>query len=271
MELGNIIFGNSRGQKSIPRNKSFEGPWQELCDELKISWYGYQDEGCKLPTNGRWTETDVFKVQSYDWDADCDCGADDKMERWFDANKHSDACYQSECDRELKAYDDSVGFKKIETAAFDGDKSFFRGFNEDTKNPAPGVTMTTFEPRSDPAMDVWRTASDARDKFRDAMRKRLCKERKLPYPSGCADHCDCGRDERSDIFWREIGGHKEDCRNIQPNFLYKPTGFRINWYKYPFRDSYMTPGISTAQWRKIVRHCIESAKASHIDAVSQGE
>ncbi len=45
-----------------------------------------------------------------------------------------------------------------------------------------------------------------------------------------------------------------------PNFLYKPTGFEIRWYKYPFRDSYMNKNLSLDKIREIFRHCIGSTK-----------
>jgi len=43
-----------------------------------------------------------------------------------------------------------------------------------------------------------------------------------------------------------------------PNFIFKPTGFEIEWYKYPFRDSYMNRRLNEKQIRHIWRLCIES-------------
>lgn len=43
-----------------------------------------------------------------------------------------------------------------------------------------------------------------------------------------------------------------------PNFVYKPTGFEIQWYKYPMRDSYMNQNISLDAAIKIWKECIES-------------
>ncbi len=54
--------------------------------------------------------------------------------------------------------------------------------------------------------------------------------------------------------------HKPDCLAIKPNFLYKPTGFEIKWYKYPFRDSYMNQNIKRSEFMKIVQACIDSIK-----------
>lgn len=45
-----------------------------------------------------------------------------------------------------------------------------------------------------------------------------------------------------------------------PNFLYKPIGFEIRWYKYPFRDSYMNRNLSIDKIKEIFWHCAESIK-----------
>ena len=55
--------------------------------------------------------------------------------------------------------------------------------------------------------------------------------------------------------------HKQDCPIVKPNFLYKPTGFELRWYKYPLRDSYTNQKITLAGFKKIVSACIRSCKA----------
>jgi hypothetical protein len=40
-----------------------------------------------------------------------------------------------------------------------------------------------------------------------------------------------------------------------PNFLYKPTGFEIRWYKYPFRDSYMNQDLTEKEIKAVFRKC----------------
>lgn len=48
-----------------------------------------------------------------------------------------------------------------------------------------------------------------------------------------------------------------------PNFIYKPTGLKIWWYKYPFRSSYSNvPMPPLEEWVKILDHCRESAKGT---------
>ena len=45
-----------------------------------------------------------------------------------------------------------------------------------------------------------------------------------------------------------------------PNFVYKPDGLTISWYKYPLRDSYSSTPITEEYLRKILRDCTESVK-----------
>lgn len=204
-----MLRGNSRGEAAVPRDDSFERPWEKLTDALKINWRGYPDDHCIAKNDGRTINTPVFIIRPYDWDAECDCGANDAMEAWHAANKHADHCYQSE--------------KKRRTLQ-------------------AGITKTF-----------------GNEQY-EKIRHDLCVERGLDPVNGSEVHCDCGYYENARIEWVRIGGHKPECRLIQPNFLYKPTGFKIHWYKYPFRDSYMTPQIGAEEWAKIIDHCIASAQ-----------
>lgn len=43
-----------------------------------------------------------------------------------------------------------------------------------------------------------------------------------------------------------------------PNFVYKPTNFEIQWYKYPLRDSYMNQDINVEQFKEIITKCKKS-------------
>lgn len=48
----------------------------------------------------------------------------------------------------------------------------------------------------------------------------------------------------------------------KPNFLYKPTGFTIEWYKYPLRDAHANQDMSVGDFHKIINECIHSIKLS---------
>lgn len=76
-------------------------------------------------------------------------------------------------------------------------------------------------------------------------------------PYDWESYCDCGFEHRN---FRTSRGHEETCREVLPNFLYKPIGFKIIWYKYPLRDSYMNINLSEIEFRAICRECIGSIK-----------
>ena len=79
-----------------------------------------------------------------------------------------------------------------------------------------------------------------------------------------------GEDMETDVFWimpyywgdcdcpEDAEEHLPDCLAVKDNFHYKPTGFGIQWYKYPFRDSYMNQKITLEQFSEIITACIES-------------
>lgn len=52
-------------------------------------------------------------------------------------------------------------------------------------------------------------------------------------------------------------GEDEELMEL-PNFIYKPTGFEIQWYKYPFRDSYMNQDLSKKEIINIFKKCVNS-------------
>lgn len=89
----------------------------------------------------------------------------------------------------------------------------------------------------------------------------LCAKFQYPFPHGCAVHCGCDYPERVQAWYTEKGypdGHLDTCMYRQPNFLYKPTDFRIEWYKYPLRDSYMNQELGIGEFTIIIKKCIES-------------
>lgn len=50
----------------------------------------------------------------------------------------------------------------------------------------------------------------------------------------------------------------DDYISELPNFVYKPTGFSISWYKYPLRDSYMNQDISLDELEGVMIECESS-------------
>lgn len=54
-------------------------------------------------------------------------------------------------------------------------------------------------------------------------------------------------------------GEDEDIAAL-PNFVYKPTGLEISWYKYPMRDAYSNQDVSIETFVEILADCERSMK-----------
>ena len=54
-------------------------------------------------------------------------------------------------------------------------------------------------------------------------------------------------------------GEDEEIAQL-PNFVYKPTGLEIKWYKYPMRDAYSNQDIDIESFKAVLRRCEESMK-----------
>lgn len=185
MELGNAIFGNSRGEFPIERSCGWEDVFFELLTAMNPeSPNGY----------GENFDNEIFSMMPYYW-GDCTCGCDCPI-------------HKKACDKETK-WSQWVE-DRIEFACGKADKN---GFAQ--------IDISKFP------------------KF----------EKKNPAPK-----CTCGAEKE----WVVGDKHKSDCLLMRPNFHYKPTSFQIQWYKYPFRDSYMNEALELDDFRKIIKECIAS-------------
>ena len=251
MELGNMVFGNSRGEHHVDRDLQDE--FCELLERMGFDGYGHKDD------HPEWAfENEVFRIQPYYW-GDCECGYDERESAWCAANKHRPDCYQSEVDAHKDAWDAEHGFKEIERRAFGKDDSFFGGFDVERDEPIPGVMACVMRPRTGEAMEAWRKAYSRRDRAQDKARKEMCQKHGLSYPSGCAVHCTCDYRDRWQA-WSSQNDHEPTCSLVTPNFLHKPSGFRLDWYKYPLRDSYSNAPLTRELMRSMFRDCAESLK-----------
>src|ERR1043166_2916550 len=46
------------------------------------------------------------------------------------------------------------------------------------------------------------------------------------------------------------------CNGEAPNFLHKPSGFEVEWYKWIGRDSDYNRELANGEWSKIYQECI---------------
>jgi len=97
MELGNMLFGNSRGNFRIERHLGFENVLLNLFDLVALDSYGYPNgitnRLLKKSKIGM-LENNTFSVFPYYW-GDCTCGYADKERQWGEENGHEEGCYQT--------------------------------------------------------------------------------------------------------------------------------------------------------------------------------
>ena len=56
------------------------------------------------------------------------------------------------------------------------------------------------------------------------------------------------------------GGNSRAAR--RPNFVFKPTGYQLKWYKYPLRDAYANKNLTLADFEEMLKRCAESVGVS---------
>lgn len=191
---------------------------------MRIIAVGFAEDDSSWPSKyGTDYENDVFLMKRFCWcdrEGECPwctgCGAyEDTCEACLIASDHRIDCYQQELSRRQKAA--GLSYMDHEKGEF-----MFRDGPGDFKRD--GEIM-----------------------------EQLAKERSLPH-FGMAVHCDCGADKEGERLRSEghgcdyhhgrgIFARFEPYQHIQdrnyydpPNFWFKPTDFRLTWYKYIGRD-----------------------------------
>lgn len=85
MELGNAVFGNSRGECGINRDRFGD----LFCNLMERYGMYYGDNGIRTIV------TDTFEVRPYYW-GDCTCDGEKADEEWAGKNEHEPKCYITE-------------------------------------------------------------------------------------------------------------------------------------------------------------------------------
>lgn len=161
-------------------------------------------------------ENEVFFMSPDYMDIECDCGRDELLTAWHEANPHAEDCYDT-----LRA----ERFNLWESAHPDAEHS---------------------------------QESEACDNIM----RGLCDEKNIPWDDGrgCMCHCSCGQQQRFNE-WFADNPHKERCPVALPNFWFKPTDLRVEWYKYIGRDVEINRRLELAELVTIHEQCIASLKA----------
>jgi hypothetical protein len=82
-----------------------------------------------------------------------------------------------------------------------------------------------------------------------------------PEAPGGYVHCTCGHKNK----WHEFlanNNHTPDCLMKKPNFVYKPTGVEISWYKHAGRGiTCNKEEPSAVRWFEVIRDCVDSLES----------
>lgn len=221
MELGNMVFGNSRGRFEMPRGGGWEHELYRLFDAIDRSKHNKRDNSWR--DYGVDFENETFYTMPYYW-GDCNCGYE-KVECGF-KEQHGPDCYHTYVNNKLR----EKGWK---------DSTWLHTYLE--------------EPEGMPY--------DKRTKIEDSIRKDACKKYGLSFPFGCAAHCTCDYGDRYAKYCSNSGypnGHLDNCLLVRDNFHFKPDNIGIQWYKYPLRDSYISHEITLDRFHEIIDICISS-------------
>lgn len=54
------------------------------------------------------------------------------------------------------------------------------------------------------------------------------------------------------------------CQSMKPNFVFKPSGYELRWYKYPLRDSYANKELTRVQFFQMIGDCIRSIEVKRL-------
>lgn len=235
MELGNMCFGNSRGNFEIPREIIDSQEWQTLMHELiqvedyhcTIGEY-YEDYdnnleykkrtspipidefgGCSLEVDGKV----IFTLFPYYW-GDCTCGAEEKNEK-----------LEKQWEKELFTKSEWNTYMTFDEWCDDSCPAFLKN-----KTPEELVNICTCG-----AINKNLKLKKKKEKIKDKIKEFERREAE------------------------EFVEHKKDCLLLKHNFVYHPNQedeFWIDWYKYPFRDSYCNKDLNKKEILDIFQDCI---------------
>lgn len=168
---------------------------------------------------------DLFEIHAYDYEAECDCGWDSSpFWDWLDRLQHAEECIHTKYLEFERIY--GLG------AALTGTDSKFY----------------------DAKLLEW---------FGEIYRQHGVDISSPHWYRGIAVACTCNYTRRILQKLKEMRkageqiGHQRQCRLLRPNFWYKPTDFRLWWYKYPLRGAERSQQISDAEFASIIVNCIQ--------------
>lgn len=242
IELGNLLFGHSRGEYHVPRE------WQDtFCTFLEncgFDSYGYTDDKLEkyiktdygyyedvYPTNT--SIKDVLKNGTHLREMPYTEFIMKGISYRGNYYKYNDKLYlilpdfSPEYLEKLELYDDEF----LNWLCDLSDADYEKYMNDELIVPAE---ISTLEPSIDEAGII------------ESMYEVIERESHIHFFD-------------NDVFsLRPYYWGESDELAEKPNFVFKPTGFELSWYKWPFRDSYMSKNISYGEFCDMIDKCKQS-------------
>lgn len=232
----------------------------EIDTAMRVIGHAFAEKGDWATKYGAEVENDVFMMKRYCWcekEGECPwctgCGVyQDRgaCRACAIGSAHSPECFQTVLKQRHDEYDHSSGWLEIDAALSAPD--VMESLTEEGPFGAT-VHYTRRTEKGEKLHKQWSGAYDKRRKEHDRLTGMLCKERGLEA-SPFMWRCDCGAKERGDNARAEgLGCDYHQGSGIfsrfapwtldhdthyydPPNFWFKPTDFRLTWYKYIGRD-----------------------------------
>src|SRR6185437_6486626 len=164
-------------------------------------------------------ENEIFYVRYDRQDYECTCGFEEEADSYNEQHSHKPDCWKTRvgrADDEIQARWEPI----IQAAQNARDKLPNRPPRGDT--PEQRELLRVCNAR-DAEIDQW-------------LRDNGWEEGK----PGLHVYCDCGMEAVIEAWFKEHG-HRKPCEGYwadQPNFLHKPSGYGVFWYKYPCRGAH---------------------------------
>lgn len=227
-------------------------------------------------------EDEVICIHHDLQDYDCKCEYETVEKAWLEANPHSDECFVAvtghllakvEAEYPVPEFNPFYQMDDVDAAEF---VQFWHGGDGPTDEQKARKKAKEAEHELSRkryfAASKKRSAAVRRAVSAEAERRQI--ELKYDPEWSWQYQCTCGQAERHEQ-WQKLHEHVKPCDHWwggQPNFLHKPSGLEVSWYKYIGRDTKVTPNtIPPEIWQQLValvseddiRLVIENAKEAN--------
>lgn len=246
IEIGNLLFGHSRGEYLIPRGNKWEDCFHEFLKETGFDSYGYTetalDKYLKAEIGyGKYSKDTNVKVESVlrsgRW-----VGEEDRTDVRINGISYRGNVFEYRNKLYSIYPSHNQKYCEDEGAYFDAlDKWENSLSKEDYKKYLNNKLMVPLEIRE---LEPKEDASVVEPHIKE-----------IYFEEETHSYFENDVFIVSPYFW----GESEELHG-KPNFVFKPEGIEIHWYKYPLRDSYINKKITLEHFKEILEKCKDSVK-----------